>query len=257
MERPITPPRAPPPRASELSARGLEAKKQASSPKSPSKSSVGATEGEESSPHTTDPTGRSEAGSPSRRRSRTPLKRRPFGNKQRKKFEKGQYGDQRVRFSNPLEVPGGGKGEAGGPPKGKKGKGKKGKAKGEGGKHKGKKSKGGGKRESRSRSPQGGDWQEWKMKLKGSGETPGSMRLWTVRVVRHLLEMPSGIGLSWRRHTLSPYGSGDAQDKSLKTLVYPLPLPAAAEGAFKSILDVSQWKGLKPKEKWSKCKEAW
>ena len=95
------------------------------------------------------------------------------------------------------------------------------------------------------------------MKLKGSGETPGSMRLWTVRVVRHLLEMPSGIGLSWRRHPLSPFGSGDAQDKPLKTLVYPLPLPAAAESALKSILDVSQWKGLKPKEKWSKCKEAW
>ena len=116
-----------------LSAKGLEAKKQASSPKSPSKSSVGGTEGEESSPRTTDPTGRSEAGSPSRKRSRRPLKRKPFGNKQRKKFEKGQYGDQRVRFSNPLEVPGGGKGEAGGPPKGKKGKGKKGKAKGKGG----------------------------------------------------------------------------------------------------------------------------
>lgn len=83
------------------------------------------------------------------------------------------------------------------------------------------------------------------------------MRLWTVRVVCHLLQMPSGIGPPLRRLVLSPTGSGDTINKTLKAQVYPLPLPAASLEAFRSILDVSQWKGLKPKQKWSACKEAW
>lgn len=83
------------------------------------------------------------------------------------------------------------------------------------------------------------------------------MRLWTVRVVCHLLQMPSGIGPPLRRLVLSPTGSGGTINKTLKAQVYPLPLPAASLEAFRSILDVSQWKGLKPKQKWSACKEAW
>ena len=152
--RPVTPPRGPPPRASELAPKGLAALRHNSAPKSPSnKSSRGETEGEESSPRTSDPTGRSEGPSPSRARSRTPLQRRPHGSKQRKKFERGEFGDKRVRFANPLVA--GEKGQGDGP-KGKKGKGKKGKGKGRGGKHKGGKQKGKSPGKDRSRSPQQG-----------------------------------------------------------------------------------------------------
>ena len=105
--------------------------------------------------------------------------------------------------------------------------------------------------------PSKGDWQRWKEELKGSGETPGSMRLWTVRVVRHLHGLPSGIGPSLRRATLSPNGGGGIQGKTCKALVYPLPLPAAAREAFRSILDVSEWSKRKPKQQWGLCKEAW
>ena len=78
-----------------------------------------------------------------------------------------------------------------------------------------------------------------------------------MRVVRHLHGLPSGIGPSLRRATLSPNGSGGIQGKTCKALVYPLPLPAAAREAFRSILDVSQWSKRKPKQQWGLCKEAW
>ncbi len=151
----MTPPRGPPPRVSELAPKGLAGKSQPRSPRSPSNRSSGlGTEGEESSPHTTDPTGRSEGPSPSRERSRTPLQRRAYGSKQKKKFEKGQYGDKRVRFAQPLVVSeGGGKDTQ---PKGRKGRGKKGKGKGKGGKHKSGKQKGKEKGKSKSKSPQRG-----------------------------------------------------------------------------------------------------
>ena len=73
-----------------------------------------------------------------REKSRSPLGRRPQGAKQRARFAKGNYGDQRVKFADPIDNRdrGGGAGKGDGSGKGKasgKGKGKsknKGKTKG-------------------------------------------------------------------------------------------------------------------------------
>ena len=99
-----------------------------------------------------------------RRRSRSPLLRRGFGTKQRKKFQK-KYGGDRVKFEDPISR------EAGAPPsresKGEKGKGKnKGKQKGKG-KSKGKQ-KGKGKK-NKGRGPGGGpeQWKRWRQGLRG------------------------------------------------------------------------------------------
>ena len=83
-----------------------------------------------------------------RRPSRSPLRRRGFGTKQRKKFQK-KYGGERVKFNDPIAREAGApqafSGSKGERPKGKE----KGKAKGKGknkGKQKGKGRKGKGKR---------------------------------------------------------------------------------------------------------------
>ena len=72
-------------------------------------------------------------------------------------------------------------------------------------------------RKGQEQVPSAGAWRRWKEELIGSGETPGSMRLWTVRVVRHLLQMPSGIGPPLRRLVLSPTGSGDTINKAAES----------------------------------------
>lgn len=256
--RPVTPPRGPPPRASELSPKGLEAKKQASSRRAQAGAVWGAQK--ERSPV---PALQIRLGD---RRSDWEM----GGRKPKQKEVKDTFAEEALWKQAEEEVrersvwrPKGQILESlGSPwrwqrggwwaPKGKERKGKERKGKRQRRKAQGQEEQRRRQRKEQEPIPSRGDWQEWKTKLKGSGETPGSMRLWTVRVVRHLLEMPSRVGLSWRKHTLSPSGSGDAQGKTLKTLVYPLPLPAAAEDALKSILDVSQWKGLRPKDKWFK-----
>lgn len=103
-----------------------------------------------------------------KKRSRTPLRRRPPGKKQRAQFAKGNYGDQRVKFANPIDNRGqGGDNERkGGKDKGKqpgKGKGKsKGKSKGKP-KGKGKdKPKKDDSKQMGSRAPGGGDGREKK-----------------------------------------------------------------------------------------------
>lgn len=107
--------------------------------------------------------GDSQAKSEKREKSRSPLGRRPQGAKQRARFAKGNYGDQRVRFANPIDNrgrdgradKGGGKGKEKSPGKGK------GKVKGKQKSKSKEKSKGKdrekGPRENRSRSPGGGD----------------------------------------------------------------------------------------------------
>lgn len=47
--------------------------------------------------------GAGSAGDGARKKSRSPLGRRPQGSKQRAKFAKGQFGDQRVSFANPID----------------------------------------------------------------------------------------------------------------------------------------------------------
>ena len=95
-----------------------------------------------------------------KKRSRTPLNRRPHGAKQRRKFAKGNYGDMRVKFADPIDNRGkdGKKGGEKGRSKGKgKGKGKSKSKKGQPSKGKNK----GPRKASPSASKHGGDKSEW------------------------------------------------------------------------------------------------
>ena len=178
---PITPPKAgspatSPARASTAAATAGSGVIPTPTPKSPPPIGLSPA----SSPTTPPPSSKEKSSSPGkggestegserkRKRSRTPLSRRPQGKKQRARFEKGNYGDQRVKFANPIDNRGqGGDSERrGGKDKGKqpgKGKGKsKGKSKGKP-KGKGKdKSKKEDAKQKESRAPGGGDGKEKK-----------------------------------------------------------------------------------------------
>ena len=208
--RPVTPERGPAPKAT---ARSPPPKRDAEDRQS--SSSTGVTTPEVLSE-------KEDSKDKGRGRSRSPLLRRGFGTKQRKKFQK-KYGGDRAKFEDPISR------EAGAPPsresKGEKGKGKnKGKQKGKG-KSKGKqtKRKGEEQREAERKRKEGQgpgswrgpeQWKRWRQGLRGLAMEQLILLSFTQILVRWLGNAPTPLGATLRRLLHSPLG--DKEERRLQ-----------------------------------------